>query len=102
MYARPGHVTNGHRRKLDRPQPAHTKGGQQTSRFQPAFYIPTGEGFAHVTVVDSQGWASAKELGWALFEAVETHSRERRLLDDLTVLALRRLPPLPIQTVAVV
>jgi len=54
------------------------------------------------TVVDSQGWASAKELGWALFEAVETHSRERRLLDDLTVLALRRLPPLPIQTVAAV
>jgi len=53
------------------------------------------------TVVDGQGWASAKELGWALFEAVETHSRERRLLDDLTVLALRRLPPLPLQTVAV-
>jgi sigma-B regulation protein RsbU (phosphoserine phosphatase) len=53
------------------------------------------------TVVDGQGWASAKELGWALFEAVETHSRERRLLDDLTVLALRKLPPLPIQTVAV-
>jgi phosphoserine phosphatase RsbU/P len=54
------------------------------------------------TVVDGQSWASAKELGWALFEAVETHSRERRLLDDLTVLALRRLPPLPIQTVAAV
>ena len=54
------------------------------------------------TVVDGQGWASAKELGWALFEAVETHSRERRLLDDLTFLALRRLPPLPIQTVAAV
>ena len=54
------------------------------------------------TVVDGKGWASAKELGWALFEAVETHSRERRLLDDLTVLALRRLPPLPIQTVAAV
>ncbi|HVQ16993.1 MAG TPA: PP2C family protein-serine/threonine phosphatase [Vicinamibacterales bacterium] len=54
------------------------------------------------TVVDGQTWASAKELGWALFEAVETHSRERRLLDDLTVLALRRLPPLPIQTVAAV
>ena len=53
------------------------------------------------TVVDGQGWASAKELGWALFEAVETHSRERRLLDDLTVLALRRLPPIPLQTVAV-
>jgi serine phosphatase RsbU (regulator of sigma subunit) len=54
------------------------------------------------TVVDGQGWASAKELGWALFEAVETHTRERRLLDDLTVLALRRLPPLPIQTAAAV
>ena len=54
------------------------------------------------TVVDGLGWASAKELGWALFEAVETHSRERRLLDDLTVLALRRLPPLPMQTVATV
>jgi phosphoserine phosphatase RsbU/P len=53
------------------------------------------------TVVDSHGWASARELGWALFEAVETHSRERRLLDDLTVLALRRLPPLPLQSVAV-
>jgi sigma-B regulation protein RsbU (phosphoserine phosphatase) len=53
------------------------------------------------TVVDGKGWASAKELGWALFEAVETHSRERRLLDDLTVLALRRLPPLPMQSVAV-
>jgi phosphoserine phosphatase RsbU/P len=53
------------------------------------------------TVVDGQEWGSAKELGWALFEAVETHSRERRLLDDLTVLALRRLPPLPLQTVAV-
>jgi phosphoserine phosphatase RsbU/P len=53
------------------------------------------------TVVDGKGWASAKELGWALFEAVETHSRERRLFDDLTVLALRRLPPLPMQTMAV-
>jgi serine phosphatase RsbU (regulator of sigma subunit) len=46
-------------------------------------------------VVDGQKWASAKELGWALFEAVETHSHERRLLDDLTVLAVRRLPPIP-------
>src|ERR1044072_6016192 len=26
------------------------------------------------TVVDGQCWGSAKELGWALFEAVETHS----------------------------
>jgi sigma-B regulation protein RsbU (phosphoserine phosphatase) len=45
-------------------------------------------------VIDA-GWASAKELGWATFEAVERHARERRLLDDLTVLVLRRLPPLP-------
>jgi serine phosphatase RsbU (regulator of sigma subunit) len=52
-------------------------------------------------VVDGQGWASAKELGWALFEAVETHSQERRLLDDLTVLAVRRLPPLPYQPATV-
>jgi serine phosphatase RsbU (regulator of sigma subunit) len=47
------------------------------------------------SVVDGQEWASAKELGWALFAAVETHSQERRLLDDLTVLVARRLPPLP-------
>jgi serine phosphatase RsbU (regulator of sigma subunit) len=47
------------------------------------------------SVVDGEEWASAKELGWALFAAVETHSQERRLLDDLTVLVARRLPPLP-------
>ena len=46
-------------------------------------------------VVDAPGWASAKELGWATFAAVDEHSRERKLLDDLTVLVLRRLPPLP-------
>jgi phosphoserine phosphatase RsbU/P len=46
-------------------------------------------------VVDGQRWASAKELGWATFAAVEEHSRERKLLDDLTVLVLRRLPPIP-------
>jgi len=49
-------------------------------------------------VIDAR-WASAKELGWATFEAVERHSRERRLLDDLTVLVLRRLPPLPVMPV---
>jgi len=49
-------------------------------------------------VVDGPGWASAKELGWALFQAVETHSQERRLLDDLTVLVARRLLPIPQQT----
>jgi serine phosphatase RsbU (regulator of sigma subunit) len=47
-------------------------------------------------VMDGRDWASAKELGWATFAAVEQHSRERRLLDDLTVLVLRRLPPIPI------
>jgi sigma-B regulation protein RsbU (phosphoserine phosphatase) len=47
-------------------------------------------------VVDGRGWASAKELGWATFAAVEAHSRERKLLDDLTVLVLRRLPPIPV------
>ena len=47
-------------------------------------------------VVDGRDWGSAKELGWATFAAVEQHSRERKLLDDLTVLVLRRLPPIPI------
>ncbi|MGE0444818.1 MAG: hypothetical protein AB7P99_06275, partial [Vicinamibacterales bacterium] len=46
-------------------------------------------------VIES-GWGSARELGWAAFEAVERHARERRLLDDLTILVLRRLPPLPV------
>jgi sigma-B regulation protein RsbU (phosphoserine phosphatase) len=51
-------------------------------------------------VVDSPHWASAKELGWALFAAVEAHRQERRLLDDLTVLVARRLPPLPVASPA--
>jgi len=46
-------------------------------------------------VVDTKSWATAKELGWATFEAVERHTDERRLLDDLTVLIVRRLHPLP-------
>jgi len=44
-------------------------------------------------VVDGSGWASAKELGWATFAAVERHADQRRLLDDVTVLVARRLPP---------
>jgi serine phosphatase RsbU (regulator of sigma subunit) len=44
---------------------------------------------------DGGGWGSARELGWALFAAVQVHTEERRLLDDLTVLIARRLPPLP-------
>jgi serine phosphatase RsbU (regulator of sigma subunit) len=46
-------------------------------------------------VVEHGRWASVKELGWAMFEAVDRHAGERRLVDDLTVLAVRRLPPLP-------
>ncbi len=46
-------------------------------------------------VVDTRTWGSAKELGWATFEAVERHTEEGRLLDDLTVLVVRRLHPIP-------
>jgi sigma-B regulation protein RsbU (phosphoserine phosphatase) len=51
-------------------------------------------------VVDTRTWGSATELGWATFEAVERHAQERRLLDDLTVLVVRRLHPLPAVAVA--
>ena len=47
-------------------------------------------------ILDGNGWASPKELAWATFAAVEQHTEQRRLLDDLTILAARRLPPLPI------
>ena len=46
-------------------------------------------------VVDGKGWSTAQELGWAAFEAVERHAGARRLIDDLTVLVVRRLPALP-------
>ena len=46
-------------------------------------------------IIDGPGWASAKELAWATFAAVDHYSEQRRLLDDLTILAVRRLPPLP-------
>jgi serine phosphatase RsbU (regulator of sigma subunit) len=58
-----------------------------------------GEPFDEVgleSVLEGPEWASAKELGWATFAAVERHVRERRLLDDLTVLVARRLPPIPV------
>jgi serine phosphatase RsbU (regulator of sigma subunit) len=48
------------------------------------------------TIVDARQWGSAKELGWLLFQAVEQHTDQRRLLDDLTVLVARRLPALPV------
>jgi serine phosphatase RsbU (regulator of sigma subunit) len=51
-------------------------------------------------VVDAKAWGSAKELGWQLFQAVEQHTDQRRLLDDLTVLVARRLPALPVEAVA--
>lgn len=47
-------------------------------------------------VIDGPGWASAKELAWATFAAVDQYSEQRRLFDDLTILAVRRLPPLPV------
>jgi serine phosphatase RsbU (regulator of sigma subunit) len=46
-------------------------------------------------IMASPALATSKEVGWALFSAVETHTEQRRLLDDLTVLVLKRLPPLP-------
>jgi serine phosphatase RsbU (regulator of sigma subunit) len=46
-------------------------------------------------VIDGTRWATAKELAWAAFEAVEHHVAGRRLLDDLTVLVARRLPASP-------
>jgi sigma-B regulation protein RsbU (phosphoserine phosphatase) len=46
-------------------------------------------------VIDSSGWASAKELGWATFAAVERYTDQRGFLDDLTILVARRLPPVP-------
>src|SRR5688572_31332701 len=48
------------------------------------------------SIIDGSGWGSAKELAWATFAAVDHHSDQRRLFDDLTILAVRRLPPLPV------
>ena len=47
------------------------------------------------STIDGKGWASARELGWALFASVQRHTDDRRLLDDLTTLVARRLPQLP-------
>ena len=47
------------------------------------------------SIVDQRTWSSAKELSWALFAAVQRHTDDRRLMDDLTTLVARRLPPLP-------
>jgi hypothetical protein len=47
-------------------------------------------------VIDGPGWASAQELAWATFAAVDQYSEQRRLLDDLTILASVDCPQLPI------
>jgi len=47
------------------------------------------------SIVEQPVWSSAKELSWALVAAVQRHSDDRRLMDDLTALVARRLPPLP-------
>ena len=47
------------------------------------------------SIVDQPVWSSAKELTWALFAAVQRHGDDRKLMDDLTALVARRLPPLP-------
>jgi sigma-B regulation protein RsbU (phosphoserine phosphatase) len=52
------------------------------------------------TLVEARRGASATELGWDTFAAVERHPRDRRLIDDLTVLVTRKLPPLPAPVVA--
>jgi serine phosphatase RsbU (regulator of sigma subunit) len=46
-------------------------------------------------IVDQPAWSSAKELSWALLAGVQRHTDDRRLMDDLTALVARRLPPLP-------
>jgi serine phosphatase RsbU (regulator of sigma subunit) len=51
-------------------------------------------------IVDHSRSASVKELGWAAFAAVERHAQDRKLVDDLTVLVARRLPPLPMVSIA--
>ena len=45
----------------------------------------------HFLIVPDPAFASR-----ATFAAVDQHSQQRRLFDDLTILAVRRLPPLPV------
>ena len=46
-------------------------------------------------VIARRAEATAPDLGAAIVEAVELHAQDTRFADDLTVVALRRLPPLP-------
>ncbi len=47
------------------------------------------------SVLRARPWAGAQDVGRALFAAVDAHRDDRKLLDDLTVLVLRPLPPIP-------
>jgi len=46
-------------------------------------------------VIARRAEATAPDLGDAIVQAVEAHAQDNRFADDLTVVALRRLPPLP-------
>jgi phosphoserine phosphatase RsbU/P len=46
-------------------------------------------------VIARRAEATAPDLGDAIVRAVEVHAQDNRFADDLTVVALRRLPPLP-------
>jgi serine phosphatase RsbU (regulator of sigma subunit) len=47
------------------------------------------------SIVSARTWATSMELGWEAFAAVEHHVGTRRLHDDLTILVVRRLLPVP-------
>ena len=46
-------------------------------------------------VIDEHWWKDLQTLGTSVLRGVETHARDTRIADDLTVLALRRPMPLP-------
>lgn len=46
--------------------------------------------------IESRRDATAPDLCQAVLAAVASHVRDKRFADDLTVLALRRLPPIPV------
>jgi sigma-B regulation protein RsbU (phosphoserine phosphatase) len=47
-------------------------------------------------VIEARRDATAPDLCAAIIRAVEQHAQDTRFADDLTVVALRRLPPLPV------
>jgi sigma-B regulation protein RsbU (phosphoserine phosphatase) len=46
--------------------------------------------------VRGYGDRGAEPLADAVFRLVENHTRNSRIFDDITILGLRRLPPLPV------